>query len=91
MKRSISQIISVLMEKIKNSHSNDTAYDIGNPVINATYSLWDEVFLHDLSKRSENDTDGKGDPQRLPAIGFPVLSVGFAVTPKRNIGKAKVH
>lgn len=35
MKRSIFQIISISIEKIKQNNSDDAANDIGDPVVNA--------------------------------------------------------
>ena len=91
MQRFIFQIISVTKQKISNNRTKNTSDDVGDPVVYAPGTAWDEGFLHDFGERPIKNAYGQCDPQGLSTVGLSVFLKRFAVAPQDGEGESCIH
>ena len=91
MQRFIFQIISVTKQKISNYRTKNASDEVCNPVVDASGTAWNQIFLHEFGKQSVGCTDTQGNPQGFLAIGVPVFLERFAISPQASEDEPSIH
>lgn len=91
MERFIFQIISVMKQKISNYRTKNASDEVCNPVVNATGTAWNQIFLHEFGKQPIGYTDTQGNPQGFSAVNTSVFLEGLAVTPQAGEDEPCIH